>query len=236
MIVFHTDLDNTIIYSYKHDIGMRKRNVEFYQGREISYITEETYRLLQQVKNEMLIVPTTTRTLEQYQRIDLGIGQFPYALVCNGGVLLVDGMRDEAWYQDSLHLVSDSRDEMNLAMELLEKDPRRKFELRYIEKLFLFTKCNDPQTVVNDLKTSLNIKYADVFSNGEKVYVVPRSLNKGTAIDRLRQKLKPEFVIAAGDSAFDIPMILTADRGLVPHGFTQKYEIPKTSVTRKKNR
>ena len=79
MIVFHTDLDNTIIYSYKHDIGMRKRNVEFYQGREISYITEETYRLLQQVKNEMLIVPTTTRTLEQYQRIDLGIGQFPYA-------------------------------------------------------------------------------------------------------------------------------------------------------------
>ena len=120
MIVFHTDLDNTIIYSYKHDIGMRKRNVEFYQGREISYITEETYRLLQQLKNEMLIVPTTTRTLEQYQRIDLGIGQFPYALVCNGGVLLVDGMRDEAWYQDSLHLVSDSRDEMNLAMELLE--------------------------------------------------------------------------------------------------------------------
>ncbi len=234
MIVFHTDLDNTIIYSYKHDIGTRKRNVELYQGREISYITEETYRLLQQVKNEMLIVPTTTRTLEQYQRIDLGIGQFPYALVCNGGVLLVDGMRDEAWYQDSLHLVSDSRDEMNLAMELLEKDPRRKFELRYIEKLFLFTKCNDPQTVVNDLKTSLNIKYADVFSNGEKVYVVPRSLNKGTAIDRLRQKLKPEFVIAAGDSAFDIPMILTADRGLVPHGFTQKYEIPKTSVTWKK--
>lgn len=234
MIAFHTDLDNTLIYSYKHDIGPQKRNVELYQGREISYITEETYHLLQLVKNEMLIVPTTTRTLEQYQRIDLGIGPFPYALVCNGGVLLVNGVPDEAWYQDSLHLVSDSREEMNLAMELLEREPRRKFELRYIEKLFIFTKCNDPETVVNDLKTSLDTKYVDVFSNGEKVYVVPQTLNKGTAVDRLREKLKPEFVIAAGDSTFDIPMLLTADRGLVPSGFTQKYEIPKTSGARKK--
>ena len=218
MIAFHTDLDNTLIYSYKHDIGPQKRNVELYQGREISYITEETYHLLQLVKNEMLIVPTTTRTLEQYQRIDLGIGPFPYALVCNGGVLLVNGVPDEAWYQDSLHLVSDSREEMNLAMELLEREPRRKFELRYIEKLFIFTKCNDPETVVNDLKTSLDTKYVDVFSNGEKVYVVTQTLNKGTAVDRLREKLKP----------------LTADRGLVPSGFTQKYEIPKTSGARKK--
>ena len=210
MIAFHTDLDNTLIYSYKHDIGPRKRNVELYQGREISYITEETYHLLQLVKNEMLIVPTTTRTLEQYQRIDLGIGPFPYALVCNGGVLLINGVPDEAWYQDSLHLVSDSREEMNLAMELLEREPRRKFELRYIEKLFIFTKCNDPETVVNDLKTSLDTKYVDVFSNGEKVYVVPQTLNKGMA------------------------MLSTADRGLVPSGFIQKYEIPKTSGARKK--
>lgn len=229
MIVFHTDLDNTIIYSYKHDIGTRKRNVELYQGREISYITEETYRLLQQVKNDMLIVPTTTRTLEQYQRIDLGIGQFPYALVCNGGVLLADGMRDEAWYQDSLHLVSDSVDEMNLAMELLEKDPRRKFELRYIEKLFIFTKCDAPEMVIKDLKKALDEKCVDIFSNGEKVYVVPKILNKGTALERFREKVRPEIVIAAGDSAFDIPMVLAADYGLVPSGFLQKNRIRKIS-------
>ena len=42
-------------------------------------------------------------------------------------------------------------------------------------------------------------------------YVVPQTLNKGTAVDRLREKLKPEFVIAAGDSTFDIPMLSTAE-------------------------
>ncbi len=149
-----------------------------------------------------------------------------YSKFCGGGLEKGEGTID--------CFIREFKEEMNLAMELLEREPRRKFELRYIEKLFIFTKCNDPETVVNDLKTFLDTKYVDVFSNGEKVYVVPQTLNKGTAVDRLREKLKPEFVIAAGDSTFDIPMLSTADRGLVPSGFIQKYEIPKTSGARKK--
>ena len=43
MIAFFSDLDNTLIFSYKHDIGKEKRCVEIYQGREVSYITERTY-------------------------------------------------------------------------------------------------------------------------------------------------------------------------------------------------
>ena len=52
MKILCTDLDNTLIYSYKHDIGIQKRNVEIYQGREISYITDKTYDLLKKVKKE----------------------------------------------------------------------------------------------------------------------------------------------------------------------------------------
>lgn len=92
-MVFHSDLDNTMIYSYKHDIGNEKRCVEIYQGREISYVTDRTHELLRQVQDRVLFVPTTTRTTEQYRRIDLGIGPVRYALTCNGGVLLVDGQR-----------------------------------------------------------------------------------------------------------------------------------------------
>ena len=39
MRIFFTDLDNTLIYSYKRDIGDAKRCVEVYQGREISFMT-----------------------------------------------------------------------------------------------------------------------------------------------------------------------------------------------------
>ena len=52
MILFHCDLDNTLIYSYKHEIKTKKRCVEIYQGREVSFMTEATCRLLNKVKNK----------------------------------------------------------------------------------------------------------------------------------------------------------------------------------------
>ena len=107
--------------------------VERYQGREISYITEKTYRLLKQIKEQFLVVPTTTRTKEQYDRIDLKAGAFPYALVCNGGVLLVKGERDEAWYRVSKELASEGMRELYKARGLLEKEALRKFEIRLID-------------------------------------------------------------------------------------------------------
>lgn len=225
MVVLHTDLDNTIIYSYKHEIGPAKRNVELYQGREISFITERTYELLQQVRKEMLVVPTSTRSLEQYQRIDLGVGAFPYALVCNGGILLDNGKRDESWYRESLRLIGRSEAELEKALCLLEGEPRRKFELRFIERLFVFTKCREPQQVVEDLREVLDTELVDVFHNGEKVYVVPVDLNKGKAVQRFRKYIHAGFVIAAGDSEFDISMLQAADVGLAPHGFTRDFGI-----------
>lgn len=49
-MVFHSDLDHTLIYSYKYDIGLHKRCVEIYQNREISYMTELSAELLNQVQ------------------------------------------------------------------------------------------------------------------------------------------------------------------------------------------
>ena len=64
MKIFCTDLDNTIIYSYKHDIGNDKINVEIYEDKEISYITKKTPDLLNIIKKEYMIIPTTTRTID----------------------------------------------------------------------------------------------------------------------------------------------------------------------------
>ena len=89
MKIFMSDLDNTLIYSYKHEIGEEKTCVEIYQDREVSYMTNRSCELLKAVTEEILFVPTTTRTIEQYERIHLDVGIPKYALVCNGGVLLV---------------------------------------------------------------------------------------------------------------------------------------------------
>jgi len=217
MKILCTDLDNTIIYSYKHDIGNEKMNVEIYKEREISFISNHTYELLKKVNEEFLIIPTSTRTIEQYERIDLKIGTFKYALVCNGSVLLVDGKKDKDWYEESLRLAKPSNLEVKKALEYLENDKRRTFELRHIEDLFVFTKCYKSETVVNELREYLDKSLVNVFNNKEKVYVLPTSLSKGKAIERLRKYLKAEFIIAAGDSEFDISMVEAADVGLVPY-------------------
>jgi len=225
MKILCTDLDNTIIYSYKHDIGNEKMNVELYKEREISFISNHTFELLKKVKEEFLVIPTSTRTIEQYERINLKIGTFKYALVCNGSVLLVDGKKDKDWYEESLRLAKPSNLEVKKALEYLENDKRRTFELRHIEDLFVFTKCDEAETVVNELRKYLDKNLVNVFNNKEKVYVLPTSLSKGKAIERLRKYLKAEFIIAAGDSEFDISMVEAADVGLVPYGFKSEFNI-----------
>ena len=225
MKILCTDLDNTIIYSYKHDIGNEKMNVELYKEREISFISNHTFELLKKVKEEFLVIPTSTRTIEQYERINLKIGTFKYALVCNGSVLLVDGKKDKDWYEESLRLAKPSNLEVKKALEYLENDKRRTFELRHIEDLFVFTKCYKSETVVNELREYLDKNLVNVFNNKEKVYVLPTSLSKGKAIERLKKYLKAEFIIAAGDSEFDISMVEAADVGLVPYGFKSEFNI-----------
>lgn len=225
MTVLHIDLDNTLIYSYRHDIGNAKINVEVYQDREISFLTENTYSNLKKIREKALIVPTSTRSIEQYSRINLRIGNIPYALVCNGGVLLADGVKEPSWYQTSLELIRESLPALNAARHFLEKDVRRKFELRFIEELFLFTKCDEPEAVVAELREITDTDTADVFHNKEKVYVVPRKLSKGNAVERFRECIKADQIIAAGDSGFDISMLRAADIGIVPHGFRQEYSI-----------
>lgn len=237
MDVFYTDLDNTIIYSYKRDIGRDKMCVEIYEEREISFITRRTADLLSELSGHVLIIPATTRTIEQYRRIKLPVSTPPYALVCNGGVLLVEGKECEEWYRDSIELAEDCQSDLRKAEKMLCNDPDVDFEVRNIKDLFLFTKSARPQETVKRLQSGLDGGGTDVFQNGKKVYVVPKQMNKGLAVRRLQEKLRADGVIpadsrviAAGDSEFDIPMLAAADIAVAPAALARSAELPAEAV------
>ena len=226
MVIFHSDLDNTLIYSYKRDIGKDRVCAEIYQEREISFMTKKSYELLKIVNEKVLIVPTTTRTKEQYERIFLGIENPRYALVCNGGVLLVNGVEDENWYKESLKLVADCHRELIKAQEWLQSDSSTSFEVRNIRDLFIFTKSSRPEYAKEMLENILDLSLVEVLLNGVKVYVMPKILNKGEALRRFKKKMEkysPEKIIAAGDSLFDIEMLKQADIALMPETLAQNY-------------
>ena len=62
-------------------------NVEVYNGKEISFMTEKAIALLRELSEEMMFVPVTTRTVEQYNRVSLFREEIrpTYAITSNGG-------------------------------------------------------------------------------------------------------------------------------------------------------
>lgn len=220
MKLFCSDLDNTLIYSYKRDIGAEKQCVEVYEGREISFMSEYSLSLLGEVRRKACFVPVTTRTEEQYRRILLETPE--YALVCNGGVLLAGGEPEERWYRESLRLAKDAAGQLRLAAKVLEQDPAVSFEVRNIRDLFLFTKSADPVRSMDALARTLDLARVDIFRNGEKLYVLPKRLHKGTALLRLKERLGGTFSFAAGDSLFDVPMLREADFAIAPQSLADE--------------
>lgn len=217
MDIFASDLDNTLIYSYKRDIGKDKVLAELYEGREVSYMTARTYGLLDKLCRQLLFVPVTTRSTEQYQRICFS-EQPRIALTTNGGVLLVDGISDADWYAQSKQLAAEAEGAMQQAEAILEKDPNRALDVRRVDGLFVYTKSNHVPETMQRLREGIDVSAVELLSNGMKVYVLPRALNKGQAVRRLRARFTENTrLFAAGDSLFDLSLLAAADIAFCPH-------------------
>lgn len=224
MILLASDLDNTMIYSYKRQLKNRVP-VEEKDERVLSYMTAYAYGRLQELPEEICFAPVTTRSLEQYRRIRFPGGREPeYALVSNGGILLRRGEPDSEWYEESKRLAGLAEPEFTKAASLLKRDPGLSFEIRMVDELFLFTKSSSPEDTVAELSGALDLLKVEVFFNGIKIYVVPRSLNKGRMLRRLREILGFPYTVGCGDSLFDIPLLLEADLSIYPQALTADVE------------
>lgn len=218
MPILLTDLDNTLLYSHRRDIGAKKEVVEWYQGQPITYMTRRTQALLRRVAAQMEIIPCTTRSIAQYKRVQFLPDWMPQqALVCNGGVLLRQGVVDIAWQRESLALRDSAWQELLRAKALLEQWPELLLlPLRWVDDLFLFTKSEQSEQLAAWLMAQLDLALVQVHVQEKKLYVLPKELHKGTALQRLRQLYPTETIYAAGDSQFDVSMLLAADFAFAP--------------------
>lgn len=232
MDLFASDLDNTLIYSYKRDIGPDKVCAEWYEGRQVSFMTCRSRMLLERVNRMMHFVPVTTRSVQQYQRIRFGDTWAPrLALAANGGVLLRDGVSDPDWYADSQRLIAPAQPALQQAETVLEHDPDRTLDVRRVDGLFVFTKSADVPCTLSRLRAALDLTHVELFQNGVKVYVVPRMLDKGAGVRRLRRQFPHARVFAAGDSLFDLPLLGAADTAFCPADLAYTARTGQTVVT-----
>ena len=89
MKAFISDLDNTMIFSYKKNIGENNIAVEKKGEKEISFMTSYSHNKLEILDRDYNFIPLTTRSLEQYRRINFFKNKkIKIVLLANGGILL----------------------------------------------------------------------------------------------------------------------------------------------------
>ncbi|MER7584572.1 HAD family hydrolase [Kitasatospora sp. NPDC097691] len=234
-VLVASDLDRTLIYSDRalaldvpDRLAPRLLCVELYQGRPLSYMTEQAAGLLAELARQARFVPSTTRTPEQYARVNLP-GPTPgwvpeYAICANGGQLLVDGVPDRDWRAEiTARIAAGSAPLEEVSRRLaLCADPEWTHKRRVADELFAYLvveRAALPTGWLEDLTGWCAERGWAVSLQGRKVYAVPAPLTKSAALAEVVRRSGATTVLAAGDSLLDADLLLAADAAWRPgHG------------------
>ena len=227
-IIFASDLDNTLIHSYKH---MRKGDVcvEMLNGREQGYMSSRVYEQLGRLPQNVELIPLTTRCVSQFERIKLPEGCFRRALTTNGALLFVDGVCDEDWSSPNRKYAESFMKTFEQLKSDLENDDKLNV-VRIVDDMYFYISCSDPMYVDEYMMKYGGTQDIDVMASGRKIYFLPPKINKGYALKRLAEKESDSFVIAAGDSTIDLPMLETADCAVIPKELDSLLKNPNRKV------
>ncbi|MDE6880005.1 MAG: HAD family hydrolase [Oscillospiraceae bacterium] len=210
-ILLACDLDNTLLHSHR----LRQAGdvcIEWFEGREQSFLDPAACRLLPQVLQALCLVPVTTRSVEQYRRIRWPAGCTPaLALAANGAVLLRGGEPDQAW-QGTDCAVPYLPELKRLHALLAEEGGYR--ACRIVDGAYLFAAWEAEEEALQCAGKHPTSLTAAV--SGRKVYFLPPGVDKGLALRRLQAALDASRVLAAGDSQLDLSMLNAAHLALVP--------------------
>lgn len=207
MLTLFLDLDNTTIYSKRRVSDTTNMiKVEDYNGSPLSYMTKSSYEKLGMLlqREDVQIVPITTRVDYQFDRIELP--DFKYAILGNGSILRVNGKVDENWLRESTKYRDFCMSELTKAFMLLKQKYPDTEVLRFPDKMFVFSKFENTVEVASYLHNSLDSARVNIFTQGKKIYVLPKEFDKGQTIKRFRGSFETGKIISAGDEILDFSM------------------------------
>ncbi|GAA2153065.1 hypothetical protein GCM10009760_50450 [Kitasatospora kazusensis] len=240
-----SDLDRTLIYSNRalaldvpDRLAPRLLSVETYEGKPLSFMTEQAAGLLVRLAGSAVFVPVTTRTRKQYERVNLP-GPTPtwippYAICANGGELLVSGVPDQDWQGQVRSALAAGSAPLAEVVEHLAvvADPEWTHKRRVADKLFAYLvveRAQLPAGWIEDLTGWCAERGWTVSLQGRKVYAVPAPLSKSAALAEVVRRVGDlggadggagaVTVLSAGDSLLDAGLLLAGDQGWRPgHG------------------
>lgn len=227
------DLDRTLIYSDRSFGGesVERTCVEIYNGSPVSFMTIDAVAALRALAARNVVVPATTRTIAQYQRVQLPGGPFRYAVTSNGGNILVDSVADPDWSAGIAARVDDGGPPLADVIATLRSRLSDEWvqSLRVAEDLFCYLVVVEdklPPSFLDDWSGWCANRGWVVSRQGRKIYTVPEALRKSYAVAEVRRRLidagsisDAAPLLAAGDGALDADLLSYADHSIRPaHG------------------
>nr|WP_272507445.1 HAD family hydrolase [Clostridium aestuarii] len=215
--------------------------VERYLGEELSFMKESVINKLKKLRNKVLFIPVTTRTIDQYNRI-FGIKDEikpKYAIVSNGGNILIDGQIDTEWRNKIKTDVDKIINYRFIEKRFLQnfKDTSWINKMIFRDGLFFSIHFKDKNLI--DIEELENFKqwaeknHWKVSLQTRKLYLVPEPVNKWSALIYIKNKEKKKKIISAGDSFLDYPLLINADYSICAAHGELKELIEKNDVKQK---
>lgn len=211
MYVWFSDLDNTLIYSHRTTFAQKKVLVEYFRGKEQSFMTQETYNFM--CSNRIKFIPVTTRSVEQYNRLFVFGKEIlvDHALVCNGAILLNKGLIDEKWLCETKVIANEGiKDLQKIQNEMSE------YAVNNVEGVMLYLKTEEPKELAMTLRERYVSESVYIGFDKRKVYIIPAEISKGDAVKRYCSRFGIEQAISSGDSEFDLSMLNTTQMAIAP--------------------
>ena len=228
MKMFASDLDRTLIYSKRAlaDFNQTEMDdlvgVEFKADQEAAFMTRKSVEILKSIAENMLFVPVTTRTFEQFNRVSLISKALPltYAITSNGANIIYNGAPLHEW---KLLIEERLSNECLPLHELLEKvkGSHLKGKIKIAEELFFYYILEESPhaDTVKWLKEMAMESGWRTSIQGRKLYFMPNPICKGEAVKYIKEREGVTAVYGAGDSLLDHDFLKACDFSYVPsHG------------------
>ncbi|MCM3566880.1 hypothetical protein [Neobacillus mesonae] len=229
-MIVASDLDRTLMYSARamSELGgieeTKLTGVEWMDGRWTGFMTNKAYENLKNLSAQALFIPVTTRTTEQFNRFVIFKEDIPlsYAITTNGAVILYHGEPLEDWSDYILEKMKSESAPMDEMFAVLKQEG---FcftgTLRSVENLFFYYTLTSSFSSVdkNNLQTLASMYGWRISLQGRKLYLIPKSISKGAALDYICQKEGMKTIAGAGDSLLDWDFLKNCSYRFVPiHG------------------
>ncbi|WP_336672046.1 HAD family hydrolase [Tsukamurella sp. USMM236] len=244
-----SDLDRTLIFSEAAAGPAFATSdpvcVEIYRDAPLSYMAPAAHAGLAALAAATPVVPTTTRTPEQYLRVQLPGAPFRFAICSNGGEILVDGAPDPQWQTHIRGLLAALPADLDRIAAQLETRlaPEWGARLRLVPGLFAYvvSEVRVPAEVVDEWRAYCAPLGWSISQQGRKLYTIPEPVTKSRAALEVRRRLEEAGALepgapwlAAGDGALDADLLEAADAAIRPrHGELEElgFALPHLTLT-----